>query len=69
MTAYIVHLGTGTILMAEDGVVVIDTDDLTDEEREALGDEMTWDADFTDMAERKGTDIMRVIGHYAGERK
>jgi len=69
MTAYIVHLGTGTILMAEDGVVVIDTDDLTDEEREALGDEMTWDKDFTDMAEQKGTDIMRVIGHYTGQRK
>jgi len=69
MTAYIVHLGTGTILMAQDDVVVIDTDDLTDEERDALGDEMDWDKDFADIAERKGTDIMRMIGHYAGERK
>lgn len=64
MTILIVHTGTQTIIDASDDVLVIDTDELTAEEREALED-----YDDTDAVEEKGTDIMKIIRYYTGEKK
>lgn len=63
MTILIVHIGTGTIIDASDDVVVIDTNDLTEEEDLALEEE-----DMS-VADEKGVDIMKIIRHYTGERK
>lgn len=64
MTILIVHPGTGTIIDASDDVLVIDTNELTSEEREALEE-----YDETDAVEEKGTDIMKIIRYYTGEKK
>ncbi len=64
MSILIVHVGTGTVIDASDDVLVIDTDDLTSEERKALED-----SDDTDAVETKGTDLMKIIRYYTGERK
>jgi len=56
MTILIVHTGTGTILDASDNVLVVDTDDLTEKEAQALEEE-----EDMDIAERKGTDIMKMM--------
>ena len=64
MTIMIIHTGTGTIIDASDNVLVLDTNDITNEQREALeeyGD--------IDCFEEKGTDIMKIIGYYTGEQK
>jgi len=64
MSILIIHTGTGTIIDASDDVLVVDTNDLTSEEREALGEH-----EDIDVAIEKGTDIMKIIRHYTGERK
>lgn len=64
MTILIIHTGTGTILDASDDVLVIDTDELTAEEQDELEH-----YDHTDAVEEKGTDIMKIIRYYTGERK
>jgi hypothetical protein len=64
MTILIVHTGTGTVLDASDDVLVIDTNELTSEEREALEE-----YEDTDAVGEKGTDIMKIIRYYTGERK
>lgn len=64
MTILIIHTGTGTILDASDDVLVIDTDELTAEEQDELEH-----YDYTDAVEEKGTDIMKIIRYYTGERK
>lgn len=56
MTILIIHIGTGTIIDASDEVLVVDTNELTDAEREALVEN-----EDTDIAVEKGTDIMKII--------
>jgi len=63
MTILIIHKGTGTIIDANDDVVVVDTTDLTEEEDLALEDE------DMDIADEHGVDIMKIIRHYTGGRK
>lgn len=63
MTILIVHKGTGTIIDASDDVVVVDTNDLTEEEDLALEEE------DMNIADEKGVDIMKIIRYYTGERK
>jgi len=69
MSILIVHMGTGTILDANDDVWVVDTNELTSEELEALEDAPDETLDFllkydVDVATKKGTNIMEVIRHY-----
>lgn len=64
MSILIIHTGTGTILDASDDVLVIDTDELTAEEQDELEH-----YDYTDAVGEKGTDIMKIIRYYTGERK
>ena len=64
MSILIVHMGTGTVIDASDDVLVIDTDELTSDEREALEE-----YEDTDAVGDKGTDIMKIIRYYTGERK
>jgi len=64
MTILIIHAGTATIIDASDEVLVVDTNELTDEQREALVEN-----EDIDIAVEKGTDIMKIIRHYTGERK
>lgn len=66
MTILIVHTGTGTVLDASDGVLVVDTSELTDEQVEDL--EAFWSLE-PDAVDVKGTDIMKIISYYMGERK
>ena len=62
MGILIIHTGTGTVIDANDDVVVVDTADLTEEEELALED---GDMDIADC----GVDIMKIIRHYTGKRK
>ena len=64
MSILIVHIGTGTVIDASDDVLVIDTDELTKDEREALEE-----YENTDAVGDKGTDLMKIIRYYTGERK
>lgn len=63
MTFYIVHVGTGTIIDANDDVLLIDANDLTKNEISLL------EEDGIEEVADKGVDIMHVINHYMGERK
>ena len=63
MGILIIHKGTGTVIDADDDVVVVDTADLTEEEELALEDE------DMDIADEHGVDIMKIIRHYTGKRK
>lgn len=63
MTILLIHLGTGTVIDAADDVVVIDTDDLSIEEAQAVQNE-----DLDEVAD-KGTDVMKMIRHYMGMAK
>jgi len=64
MTIMIIHMGTGTIIDASDNVLVLDTNDITNEQREALEEH-----EDIDCAQEKGTDIMKIIRYYTGEQK
>lgn len=64
MTILLVHVGTDTILDAGDGVYVVDTNELTSQQKEQLIEE-----EDTEIATEIGTDIMKVIRYYMGERK
>jgi len=61
MSILIVHMGTGTILDANDDVWVVDTRECTSEELEALEDAPY---ETIDVASKYGINIMEVIRHY-----
>jgi len=63
MTILLIHLGTNTIIDAADDVIVIDTDDLSIEEAQAVQNE-----DLGEVA-NKGTDVMKMIRYYMGVAK
>ena len=63
MTFYIVHVGTGTIIDANDDVLLIDANDLTKNEISLL------EEDGIEEVADKGVDIIHVINHYMGEKK
>lgn len=63
MTFYIVHVGTGTIIDAEDDVLLLDANDLTKNELSLF------EEDDIEAVADKGVDIMHVINHYMGEKK
>jgi hypothetical protein len=64
MTILIVHLGTGTVIDASDDVLLIDTKELTEDECLELEE-----YENVDVLDGKGTDIMKIIRAYIGDKK